>query len=84
MGITSFPVDAGSVKISAAWLIDKACGLKGVREGNVGTYPNQPLAIVSYGNASAAEVINFAQMVKNTVKEKTGIELEWEVQKIGF
>lgn len=81
--ITSFPANDGNVKISAAWLIDKACGLKGFREGNVGTYPNQPLAIVSYGNASAKEVANFAQMVKDTVKEKTGIELEWEVQKVG-
>ncbi|MBR8807183.1 UDP-N-acetylmuramate dehydrogenase [Porphyromonas levii] len=66
-------------KIPAAWLIEQ-CGLKGYREGNVGTYPKQPLVIVNYGGAYSHEVVDFAEMIIRTVREKFGIELHPEVR----
>ncbi|WP_337873160.1 UDP-N-acetylmuramate dehydrogenase [Ignavibacterium sp.] len=71
----------GKVKIPAAWLIEKS-GLKGFRKGDVGTYPNQPLVIVNYGNATGKEIYNFAMSIKQTVLEKFNIELEPEVNVI--
>lgn len=66
-------------KIPAAWLIEKS-GLKGFRQGNVGTYPKQPLVIVNYGGAYSHEVVEFSDMIIRTVKEKFGIELHPEVR----
>jgi len=66
------------VKIPAAWLIEQT-GLKGVREGNVGTHPNQPLVIVNYGNATGKEVLKFAHEIIEKVHLKFGIMLEPEV-----
>lgn len=71
----------GKIKIPAAWLIEKS-GLKGLRKGDVGTYPNQPLVIVNYGNAAGKEIYDFAMFIKQTVLEKFDIELEPEVNVI--
>ncbi|MGQ9798093.1 MAG: UDP-N-acetylmuramate dehydrogenase [Ignavibacterium sp.] len=68
----------GKIKIPAAWLIEKS-GLKGYRKGEVGTYPNQPLVIVNYGNATGKEILDFAMLISQTVKNKFNIELEPEV-----
>lgn len=74
----------GYVKTSAAFLIDKIAGMKGVRVGDVGTYENQALVLVNYGSATGEEVFDFAQKIQSEVKAKTGIDLEMEVQTLGF
>lgn len=68
----------GKIKIPAAWLIEKS-GLKGFRKENVGTYPNQPLVIVNYGNATGKEILEFAMFIKQSVRNKFDIDLEPEV-----
>lgn len=68
----------GKIKIPAAWLIEKS-GLKGFRKENVGTYPYQPLVIVNYGNATGKEILDFAMLISQTVKNKFNIDLEPEV-----
>ena len=72
------------VKTSAAFLIDKVAGMKGLRIGDVGTYENQALVLVNYGNATGEDVFAFAQKIQDVVKAKTGIVLEMEVQTLGF
>lgn len=74
-----FNASNGMKKISTAFIIDKICGLHGLREGNVGLYANQSLVVVNYGGATAEEIKNFILKVKSIVKEKTGIILEEEV-----
>ena len=74
----------GYVKTSAAFLIDKIAGMKGVRVGDVGTYENQALVLVNYGSVTGEEVFDFAQKIQSEVKAKTGIDLEMEVQTLGF
>lgn len=78
--IPFYPVDAGRKKISAGWLLDRVCGLKGIEKGNVGTYKNQALVIVNHGGATTKEVIEFAESLREQVKDKTGVVLEFEVQ----
>jgi len=88
-GLPSYAVDGDKigqkdlVKISAAWLIDKVCHLKDFRRGSVGTYPNQALVLINYGGATASEIFAFGRTIEVCVKEKTGIDLEWEVGKVG-
>ncbi len=80
--IPHYSSGSNHVKIPAAWLIDQ-CGWKGSREGDVGCWPNQPLVIVNYGQASGDDIYRFSEKIKKSVKEKFGIELEREVKVIG-
>jgi UDP-N-acetylenolpyruvoylglucosamine reductase len=36
--------------------------MKGVRVGDVGTWPAQPLVIVNYGSATADDIDHFAKL----------------------
>lgn len=65
-------------KLSAAWLIDTA-GLKGIRKGDVGTYPTQPLVIVNYGQALGKEIVEFSENIQKIVLKKFNVELTPEV-----
>lgn len=68
----------GDVKIPAGWLIEQ-CGLKGIKNGAVGTYEKQALVLVNHGGATAAEVWNFATYVIEEVNNTFGIVLTPEV-----
>ena len=66
------------VKIPAGWLLEEL-GWKGKMNGNVGTFKNHALCVVTNGPASGSEVVNFINEMKRSVKEATGIELESEI-----
>lgn len=70
--------DPTKVKLAAGWLIDKA-GMKGYRKGAVGVHERQALVLVNYGGATGGEVIEFAQLVVDSVKERFGIDISPEV-----
>jgi len=76
--IPVYPAANEKVKLAAGWLIEQA-GWKGVREGNVGVHKDQALVLVNYGGATGKEVWNFSEKIKQSVKEKFGVELEREV-----
>lgn len=77
--IPAFPQHDGTVKTSAAYLIDKA-GCKGKRVGDIGTYPNQPLIIVNYGSTDGNDIVRFMQEIQEAVKHTFNIRLEPEVR----
>jgi UDP-N-acetylmuramate dehydrogenase len=72
-----FPYEEG-YKLSAGWLIEK-CEWKGKRVGNVGCYKDHSLVIVNYGGATGEEVLHFAKMIKQSVLDRFGVLLEYEV-----
>lgn len=76
--MVNFIVDAYQVKLAAGWLIEQ-CGFKGLVVGNTGTYKNQALVLVNYGNATGQEIYNFSTQIIDTVKQKFGVILEREV-----
>lgn len=81
--IPSYKVDEDHVKIPTAWLLDVAVGRKGFCEGCVEFFEKQPLIVVNRGGATSRELIHVTNMVAKEVYEKTGIELEREVQFVG-
>ena len=77
-------VDSGQIKIPAAYLIE-LCGLKNSKSGGAAINQNQPLVIINHsGSATAKDVLNLANQVKDSVLFKTGIELNFEPELIGF
>ncbi|WP_280546740.1 MULTISPECIES: UDP-N-acetylmuramate dehydrogenase [unclassified Halomonas] len=72
-----FPQPDGRVKLAAGWLIDH-CGLKGWRQGHFGVHERQALVLVHFGGGNAAELIDFAGRVADTVRERFSVTLERE------
>ena len=70
-----FPGGDGRVKLSAAWLIERAGLHKGLSRGRVGLSRNHTLAIVNRGGARADEVAALAREVRDTVRGRFGITL---------
>lgn len=70
------------VKIPLAWILHNICGLKDYRKGNVALFERQPIVLVQNGLATSKEIELFVKEIAEKVKEKVGIEVEWEVQKI--
>ena len=73
--------DPDFVKISAAWLIDRA-GMKGKRSGDAEVWGPQPLVIINRGHADARDVIDLAKDIIDNVRKKFGIVLFPEVNYI--
>ncbi len=69
-------------KVPTAWLIEHVASMKGVREGNVGSWPSQPLVLVNYGEASFEELISFSQKIIDTIFQKLNLKIEREINVI--
>lgn len=82
-GLQGNKVEEG-VKISAAWLIDNVCDLKGLKINSASLFMNQPLIIVTENEARAKDVKRLSQLVAKEVYDKTKIKLEPEVIFVGF
>ncbi|MEX1026532.1 MAG: UDP-N-acetylmuramate dehydrogenase [Candidatus Paceibacterota bacterium] len=72
--------EEGRVKVSAAWILDRVCGLKGYRRGPVRLFERQPLVLVAEPGARAADIRALADDVQVRVTNATGIELAREVR----
>lgn len=80
----AFPNAGGSVKLSAAWLIERAGFHKGFVLGNVGLSSKHTLAVINRGGASADEVVDLVSRIQSRVREIFGIELHPEPSFVGF
>jgi UDP-N-acetylmuramate dehydrogenase len=70
-----WPQADGRVKLSAAWLIERAGFARGARSGPVGLSTQHTLAIVAHEGARARDVLAFARHVQDTVQARFGVTL---------
>jgi UDP-N-acetylmuramate dehydrogenase len=73
-----WPQGDGGVKLSAAWLIERAGFRRGQREGAVGLSTAHALAIVAHDGARATDVLAFARRLQDSVAERFGVRLALE------
>jgi UDP-N-acetylmuramate dehydrogenase len=76
--LPAFPAGDGRVKLSAAWLIERAGLARGHGEGAVGLSTRHTLAIVNRGGATARQVVEFARMVRDRVRDRFRVTLRPE------
>src|SRR5690606_13439114 len=75
---TIYEITPPSFKIPAGWLIEHV-GYKGKRVGEAGVHKNQAFVLVNYGQATGKEILDLALDIQKTVRHKTGIFIEPEV-----
>lgn len=80
--IPFYEVNQGSVKVPAAWLIDKL-GFKGKKEGGIGCHPNQALVLTNDGTGTGEQLLTLARDIQAQVNSEFSISLENEVRLIG-
>ncbi|QDO87764.1 UDP-N-acetylmuramate dehydrogenase [Ornithinimicrobium ciconiae] len=80
-----FPAAEGTVKTSAAWLIDKAGFSKGHRmPGPAALSTKHTLALTNRGSARAEDVLDLAREVRDGVREVFGVTLVNEPVLVGL
>ena len=82
-GAPRWPTADGSVKTSAAWLIENSGVHKGDTHGGARISTKHVLALTNSGNATATEIAELAKLAQKSVFEKFGINLVAEVNLIG-
>ena len=82
--LPAWPEAAGAVKVSAAWLIERAGFERGYGDGRAGISTKHTLALVNRGGASAAELIALARELRDTVRSTFGVTLVPEPTLVGI
>lgn len=82
--VPHFEAGGESVKVPAAWLIEKAGFHKGFSSGKAGISSNHSLAVINRGGAAAADILALKEMIVGSVHAKFGIELVPEPVFVGF
>jgi UDP-N-acetylmuramate dehydrogenase len=71
------------VKLSAAWLIERAGFEKGFVDGAAGISSRHTLALINRGGATAADIERLQRRIQEGVRARFGVELEREPVKLG-
>jgi UDP-N-acetylmuramate dehydrogenase len=82
--VPRWPERDGRVKLSAAWLIERAGFRRGETDGPVGLSTRHSLAVVAHAGASARDVVRFARRVRAGVETRFGVRLVPEPVFWGF
>jgi len=70
-------------RIPAGWLIEQA-DLKGASVGGAQVSSKHGNFLVNLGNATASDVLQLISLIKMKIRDGYGIQLEEEVQLLGF
>ena len=67
-----------------AWQLIDAAGCRGLVAGDAQVSEMHCNFLINRGNASAADIETLGETVRMRVKENSGVELEWEIKRIGL
>jgi UDP-N-acetylmuramate dehydrogenase len=82
--IPHYPQPDGSIKVAAAWLIERAGFQRGQAFGSIGISTKHVLALVNRGGATAAEIVTAARRIQKGVSDTWGIRIVPEPIFVGF
>jgi len=66
-----------------AWQLIDAAGCRGLKIGGAQVSELHCNFLINTGDATAADIENLGETVRRRVKENSGVELEWEIKRIG-
>ena len=68
---------------ASAWKLIDAAGCRGLRIGDAQVSEMHCNFLINCGRASAHDIETLGETVRKRVKDNSGIELEWEIKRIG-
>ena len=68
----------------SAWKLIDAAGCRGLRIGNASVSEKHCNFLINEGGASGSDVEELGETVRARVKENSGVELEWEIRRLGL
>jgi UDP-N-acetylmuramate dehydrogenase len=66
-----------------AWQLIDAAGCRGLRVGDAQVSEMHCNFLINLGSATAADIETLGETVRRRVKENSGVELDWEIKRIG-
>jgi UDP-N-acetylmuramate dehydrogenase len=66
-----------------AWHLIDAAGCRGLRHGAAMVSEKHCNFLINTGGATAAEVEELGEIVRDRVRQRTGVTLEWEIHRVG-
>ena len=66
-----------------AWQLIDAAGCRGMKVGNAQVSEMHCNFLINLGGATAADIETLGETVRTKVKENSGVQLEWEIKRIG-
>jgi UDP-N-acetylmuramate dehydrogenase len=66
-----------------AWQLIDAAGCRGLKVGGAQVSQMHCNFLINLGSATAADIETLGETVRRRVKENSGVELEWEIMRIG-
>ncbi len=66
-----------------AWKVIDDAGLRGAKLGGAQMSPMHPNFLINTGGATATDLENLGEQVRNRVFTHSGITLEWEIMRVG-
>ncbi|RDI60685.1 UDP-N-acetylmuramate dehydrogenase [Microvirga subterranea] len=67
-----------------AWELVDAAGCRGLRVGDAQVSEMHCNFLINHGSASAADIEGLGEEVRRRVREHSGVELEWEIKRVGL
>ena len=66
-----------------AWELVDAAGCRGLAMGGAQVSEKHTNFLINTGSATSAEIEGLGEEVRRRVREQSGVELEWEIQRVG-
>ena len=67
-----------------SWQLIDAAGLRGFAVGPAKVSEQHCNFLINEGDATAAQIEELGETIRRRVKESSGVELDWEIKRIGI